>query len=438
MKLLTASAIAAFMLLLGAAITGTARAAITSISMVSSTELGRFDHRDYREMQIRMRGTAPGGAYDVPVTLAFPERSKDYSGVAVVDVINTSFVFAPPPFANAGYPLARAQLTDNYIFGSGHVYLGVHWDKAAVEFLGFGTIAAGGDAWTIIRDAASLARSPLAIPAESRPDGVSKVIGFGYSQTGALMRNFYYSHQNTAGGGIALDGTLFGGADGLCLNPAGGPRFLCPGALADGGKVSVFSTESDAQRGGFLERAETVDYRVDEIAGVAHTPRPLLSFGALAPDQNPMLFSSAVRAALRNLIAWTDGVDPPSSNYMTLETEEFLVVGVPFRYAVRDADGNAVGGIRLPHMTATDSSGEIGAPLGTYLGIDFAQANGSVAFGGRFIPFDSAKLSSLYPNHGTYVERVAKAARRLVKRREILQGDANAYIREASSSTIGK
>src|SRR5215204_2231398 len=159
MRLITASAVAAFMLLLGAGLAGTARAAVTSISMVSSTELGTFDHRDYREVQLRMVGTAPGGAYDVPVTLAFPERSKDYSGVAVVDVINTSFVFAPPPFANAGYPLARAQLTDNYNFGSGHVYLGVHWDKAAVEFLGFGTIAAGGDAWTIIRDAASLARS---------------------------------------------------------------------------------------------------------------------------------------------------------------------------------------------------------------------------------------------------------------------------------------
>jgi hypothetical protein len=252
------------------------------------------------------------------------------------------------------------------------------------------------------------------------------------------MRNFYFSHQNTAAGGSAFEATLFGGADGLCLNPAGGPRFLCPGALADGGKVYVFSTESDAQRGGFLERAETADYRVNEIAGVAHTPQPIVPFGALAPDQNPILFSSAVRAALHNLLAWIDGVEPPSSNYITLEAQEFLFAGVPFRYAVRDADGNAVGGIRLPHMTATDSSGEIGAPLGTYLGIDFAQAIAAIAFGGRFIPFDSAKLNSLYPSHGTYVERVAKAAHRLVMRREILKEDAKAYIEEAAHSTIGK
>jgi hypothetical protein len=438
MKLTIAGAMAVFMLLLGAALTGTARAAVTSVSVVSSKELGRFDHRDYREVQIRMVGTAPGGAYDVPVTLAFPERSKDYSGVALVDVLNTSFVFAPPPFDFDPFPLARVQLTDDYIFGSGHVYLGVHWDKAAVEFLGIGTIAAGGDAWTIIRDAASLARNPLPIRSDSRPAGVSQVIGFGYSQTGALMRNFYFSHQNTAGGGSAFDGTLFGGADGVCLNPAGGPRFLCPGALADGGKVYVFSTESDAQRGGFLERAETADYRVNEIAGVAHTPQPIVSWGDLAPDQNPMLFSSAVRAALRNLIAWTDGVEPPSSNYITLEPDESLLFGVPYRPAVRDADGNAVGGIRLPHMTATDPSGEIGAPLGTYLGIDLAQEDRAVGFGGRFIPFDAAKLNSLYPSHGRYVERVAKAAHRLVERRELLTEDAKAYIHEAAHSTIGK
>src|ERR687897_3387548 len=108
MKLLTASAIAAFVLLLGAAFTGTARAAITSISVVSSTELGRFDHRDYREVEIRMMGTAPGGAYDVPVTLAFPERSKDYSGVAVVDVVNNAFANAavvPAPATRTPWPL---------------------------------------------------------------------------------------------------------------------------------------------------------------------------------------------------------------------------------------------------------------------------------------------------------------------------------------------
>jgi len=390
-------------------------------------------------MQIRMVGTAPGGAYDVPLTLAFPQRSEDYSGVALVDLINTIFVIGafPPPTPNEPKPLARVQLTDEYIFGSGHVYLGVHWDKAAVEALGIGTIAAGGDAWTIIRDAAALARNPLPIPAQSRPQGVGKVIGYGFSQTGALMRNFYFSHQNTGGGGLAFDGALFGGSAGHCLDPAGGSRFECAGAVADCGKVYVLNTESDAERGGFLERAETADYRVNELAGVAHIPMPILPFDA-APNQNPILYGPAARAALRNLIAWTEGVEPPSSNYIALKSEESLLFGVRFRHAARDADGNAVGGIRLPHMTATDQSGEIGAPLGTYVGQDLAQTLGVVAMGGRFTPFDSTKLKSLYPDHETYVERVTKAAEGLVERREVLEQDAQAFSDEAERSTIGK
>src|SRR5215204_2004694 len=211
MRLITASAVAAFMLLLGAGLAGTARAAVTSVSVVSSTELGSFDHRDYREVETRMVGTAPGGAYDVPVTLAFPERSKDYSGVAVVDVINTSFVTAavvPAPATRTPFPLARNNIGDDYLFGSGHVYVGIQWHKQTVELLGIGAIAAPGDAFTILRDAAALARDPVAVPSAARPHAVSKVVAYGFSQTGALLRGFYHSHQNTTGGQLAFDGAL--------------------------------------------------------------------------------------------------------------------------------------------------------------------------------------------------------------------------------------
>jgi hypothetical protein len=439
MKMIIATAIAAFMLFLGAALTGTARAAVTSISVVSSTELGRFDHRDYREVQIRMLGTAPGGAYNVPVTLAFPERSKDYSGVAVVDVINMSFVTAavlPAPATRVPFPLARIQMGDDYLFGSGHAYVGVHWDKGAVERLGIGTIAAPGDGFSILRDAAALARDPAQVPSNGRPDAASKVIAYGFSQTGNLVRGFYHTHQNTAGGVLAFDGALFGSADGRCIvRPL--PSFTCSGAVSDGGKVIAFAAESDAERGSFLERGETSDYRFFDIAGVAHIPQAIIAFDE-APNQNPILAGPAIRAALRNLIAWIDGTEPPASSYIELAPEESLVFGRPFRHAIRDADGNAIGGLRLPHMTAKDQSGEIGAPLGSYRGSDLAQTDFFLWLGGHFTPFDSAKLDSLYPNHGTYVARVAEAAHRLVERRELLKEDAKAFVDEAAHSTIGK
>ena len=439
MRFLTAIAIAALTVLLGAGLTATARAAVTSVSLVSSTELGDFDHRSYREVEIRMRGTAPGGAYDVPVTLAFPERSKDYSGVAVVDVINTSFVTAavvPAPATRTPFPLARNNIGDDYLFGSGHVYVGIQWQKQTVEFLGIGAIAAAGDAFTILRDAAALARNPVPIPSSARPQAASRVVAYGFSQTGALLRGFYHSRQNTAGGQLAFDGALYGGADGRCTEPPLA-AYICSGTVSDGGKVIAFATETDAQGGGFLERGETSDYRFFDIAGTAHIPTTAVHF-VETPNQNPIPFAPAVRAALRNLVAWMDGAEPPSSVYIELESAVSVAFNIPFRYAVNDADGNAIGGVRLPHMTAMDEGGEVGAPLGVYEGVDFAYTNRLLWLGGHFTPFDSAKLDSLYPSHGSYVERVAKAAHRLVQRRELLREDAKAYIDEAAHSTIGK
>jgi hypothetical protein len=426
------------MLLLGAAVTATAEAAITSVSVVSATALGTFDHRKYREVEIRMVGTAPGGAYDVPVTLAFPERSKDYSDVAVVDVINTSFVTAavvPAPGTHTPLPLARMHIGDHYLFGSGHVYVGVEWEKTAVQLLGIGAITAPGDAFTILRDAAALARDPVAVPSSVRPQASRTVVAYGFSQTGRLLRGFYHSHQNMIGGGLAFDGALYGGAQGGCFEPP--LAYICNGTVSDGGKLIVFATETDSQRGGYLERGELSDYRFIDIAGTSHIPATEVDF-IDAPNQNPIDFGPAVRAALRNLLAWIDGAEPPSSTYTELESTESILLGAPFRRAVRDEAGNAIGGLRLPHMTATDRSGEVGAPLGVYEGWDFAQTNTFLLIGGHFTPFDSAKLDSLYPTHGSYVERVAKAAHRLVERRELLKEDAKAFIQEAAHATVGK
>jgi hypothetical protein len=305
-----------------------------------------------------------------------------------------------------------------------------------VEVLGIGAISAAGDAFTILRDAAALARDPVQVPSSARPDAVGTVVAYGFSQTGRLLRGFYHSHQNTAGGQLALDGALYGGADGNCLEPPLA-AYICSGTVSDGGKVIAFATETDAQGGGFLERGETSDYRFFDIAGTAHIPTTAVSFFE-TPNQNPIPFGPAVRAALRNLVAWMDGNEPPSSIYIELEPAVSVAFNIPFRYAVNDADGNAIGGVRLPHMTAMDEGGEVGAPLGVYEGVDFAYTNRFLWLGGHFTPFDSAKLDSLYPTHGSYVERVAKAAHRLVQRRELLQEDAKAYIREASYSNVGK
>ena len=123
---------------------------------------------------------------------------------------------------------------------------------------------------------------------------------------------------------------------------------------------------------------------------------------------------------------------------MTLDEEVSDLFGFPFRQATRDAAGNALGGVRLPHMTSTVDGRQAGAPLGTYDGFEFNTQDPFIFIGGHFTPFEPPRLEALYPSHGAYVHKVAQAAHRLVKRREILEEDSVALIREAERSTIGR
>jgi hypothetical protein len=87
----------------------------------------------------------------------------------------------------------------------------------------------------------------------------------------------------------------------------------------------------------------------------------------------------------------------------------------------RDQFGNALGGIRLPHMDA---------PVGKHPGTGCGLAAG-------FAPFDGQTLQKLYPSHKTYVDAVTEAANRAVKAGFLLPADAKAVITEAEASKVG-
>ena len=91
------------------------------------------------------------------------------------------------------------------------------------------------------------------------------------------------------------------------------------------------------------------------------------------------------------------------------------------RLAAVDADDNAMGGVRLPHMPAEDGT-SAGAPLGRYTGfaLDRKEENVYFTISGVFEPFPPEKLAELYPDHNAYVEKVAAAASALAEARYIL------------------
>lgn len=87
----------------------------------------------------------------------------------------------------------------------------------------------------------------------------------------------------------------------------------------------------------------------------------------------------------------------------------------------RDADGNALGGLRSPI---------IAVPVATYNGEACVQA-------GTTVPLPPARLAELYGSHEDYVRQLRAATDAAVAARFLLCEDAGTILRKASASSIG-
>ena len=202
--------------------------------------------------------------------------------------------------------------------------------------------------------------------------------------------------------------------------------------------------------------------------------------------RNPLGVANVQRGMLVNLDRWVgEETEPPPSRYPTIKGGELITAGehgerfpkipgmrhpgrnlrpprvdygpdfwtdgvftiVPPRTAERyqtlvpafDADGNGLGGIRLP---------ELEAPLGTYQGwnpraTQFGSPDYLTRFDGSFWAFEAteldremigdprASIESRYPDRGQYVAQVREAVRRLVADRILLAADGDTYVKQA-------
>jgi hypothetical protein len=206
----------------------------------------------------------------------------------------------------------------------------------------------------------------------------------------------------------------------------------CP-EIPDDGKIILLRTQTDLEdNDGAPPRQELPGFRLYEIAGVSHVPVFMANLADLgAPRQNPASWRPVAKAMLRHLGDWiVEGNEPPPPLYL----DGALDGAGTFRLAT-DGDGNALGGVRLPHMATLLPNGEwAGAPLGVYGGRDLdldAPRFGYAELGGTFEPFSAEELARRYPSRETYVDLVRKAAAALLSGGYILQADHDAYIRSA-------
>jgi Alpha/beta hydrolase domain len=438
------------------------------------TDLGVFKGRHYVQVEGLIVATFPRpgevapGSYCVPLIMAFPVQHEDDGDdegkagnrVGLVDVPNSADfnILADRPLTEENITQWALRATGDYLFREGYTYLAVQWNKTVTDRLGanpppgrprrlgYGVIERATDSTQILRDASSLLRHPVALGDLGTPEAVEHVLAFGYSQTAFIVGQFINTGSNQDAGGLFYDG--------FALSVDIRANIVPPSPFpADQGKIIALYTETDLQffRAALNRPSRELDYyRHYELAGVAHLPKPLMPLDADpfgATRQNPATLAPAQRAVIDNLVAWIrHGDEPPPSKFI----DGTLLPDGTFM-PERDADGNALGGLRLPHMPSVlcddhsrdaDDCRAAGAPLGTYTGLETdnvpvpPNTNLYVMWGGTFEPFSPAELKARYRNRGTYIRLVRRAAQALRQQGYILPEDYRRYVREAAHQPL--
>lgn len=215
------------------------------------------------------------------------------------------------------------------------------------------------------------------------------------------------------------------------------------------------------------------DSRVYLFAGSQHGPSPWPpTRGGTQNLRNPNDFRYAMRALVLAMHRWlAEGVAPPPSRYPRIDAGQLVPLGqvrfpklagvaVPSRiyepyrldFGPRfrtlgivafeppklgpayvallpqvDADGNEIGGIRLP---------DVAVPLGIYTGWNLRSAElgapGELySMAGSFIPFPRAEIDKRYGSREGYLRRVEEAARRLAREGYVLERDVPSLVQRA-------
>jgi len=187
--------------------------------------------------------------------------------------------------------------------------------------------------------------------------------------------------------------------------------------------------------------------RMYDIAGASHAV--LLKSDCKLPREQ-LDWMPVSRATLIHLDKWiATNVPPPNSKLMplvpaagdpeVLQAPSFLPNAAIMRPR-RDADGNAMGGVRLP---------DVAVPLGTHAAQQEPKSF-ACALAGAFLPFAKTKdqreadndkrlsLAERYLNRDEYVNKIRMAARALEKEGFLLPDDVAVIVNSAATSSAIK
>ena len=444
------------------------------------------------------RNTRGRVEYAARVVLIMPAVASKGNGTLLVDVPNRGRAYASAlynsprdePFTSGTFEHGTGFLQD-YGFSVAEVY----WELGQGADLPSFTDAEGkkrfveGAGFAIMRDAADfLAHTAADSAGTPNPlrGAISRTLASGKSQTGRFLKTFLLHGFNMAGGRRVFDGMhVFVSGAGLLpilqtgtgpeSSGNGSPNFANPefrgvheNPLTIGDivakveargevppKMVLFSTVTDfyslrASLGrtgptGTGDRPIPPNVRMYDIAGASHVIVPKAPDCKLSPGR--LDWAPASRAALLRLDAWVAAnTEPPASVLMPLEAPgseppalraPAHLPGAVIQVPKRDADGNALGGVRLPDLAVPlGTHGGQNAPqtftcslVGSYTGFAVAKAQRESAGDARL------SVAERYRSRDDYVNRIRIAAQELLQFGLLLPEDAAVIIQSAASST---
>jgi len=421
-----------------------------------------YEEQEYfiRGVAARYNTTSPNAAspigetpYETRIVVRRPVNPQRFGGVVVVDWqnvtaghdIDTEWGGAGDFFVRHGWVWVGASVQRVGVNGAttgATANLGLkQWSPTrygALDLTNGGTVLDDSQSYYVYTQIARLVKSgPSSGPNPFAGLAVRDVYAGGVSQSATLLVRYYNGLQTSA---QAYDGFLVGLGGGV-------PR------SAVGTKLLKVYTETDVLLSqAALRVPDSTTIHTWEVAGSSHVPASAVSpdrtdfratlagiqareYGPAAPVdcRNPgpsdVEVWAVFDAGYAALDRWVTQDVPPA----TADPIQVASLGPPVTL-VRDADGIALGGIRLPKVTvpvALDNGANAAASLTNPLSV-FCILYGTHA------PFGAAKLASLYPAHGSYVSNVTKDVHDLVDRGFLLQEDAQTLLTDASHSTYGK
>jgi hypothetical protein len=430
--------------------------------------------------------------YSARVTLIFPGDPRRGNGTLLVDVPNRGRAYAIALYNSPrGEPFQSGMLEqgNGFLQDRGFSVAEVSWElgqgaelpsfvdgegkKRFVEGVGF----------AIFRDtAAFLARSS----ADTNPlrGSVKHLIATGKSQSGRFLKSFLTHGFNRVDGRPLFEGMhIFVSAAGqlpimatgtgpesssnaiptwankdlrgYVEEPTAFPDVLAniekrgeavPKIIALNTTTDYYALRSSLGRtgsSGVTDKALPPRLRVYDVAGSAHA----IAARAPADCQQPpgaQDWTPVSRATLLHLNAWVaSDTAPPPSRLMALEPAPDYAMPAPgylpgavVLVPKRDADGNDVGGVRLP---------DVDAPLGTHVALNRPLIRPCMLIG-AWSPFAATKaqreaandarpsLAERYANRDGYVNRVRSAARAAMADGFLLPEDAAVIIENAATT----